>query len=220
MAEGAWIGKPPCDLGPLTVSRRIGTEAFASAGAPAGFNLLEFWQWSASDLVNNTSRGVLAEFIVAKALDVDISGARMGWARWDLETSDGLRIEVKSAAYCQSWGQTQLSTVQFAVPKRRAFDSVTGTVEPTLCRHAHVYVFALLAHEDKPTIDPMNLDQWRFYVLATRQLDERQRSQHSITLRSLEALAGPPVSFTGLPEAVRLKGEERRPSGLTDDRGH
>ena len=57
-------------------------------------------------------------------------------------------------------------------------------------RQADVYVFALLAHTDKTTIDPFNLDQWRFYVLPTAALDGRTRSQHSITLRSLEKLGG------------------------------
>lgn len=182
-------------LGPLHVERKSGSESFCVSGQPAGFDLLEFWQWSASDLVNNTTRGILAEFIVAKALGIDVRAVRVGWAPWDLET-DKHRIEVKSAAYLQSWGQKSLSTVQFVVPKHRASDGVTSQ------RVASVYVFALLAHPDKPTLDPLNLDQWRFFVLPTRVLNDRTRSQHSITLPSLERLAGPAIGFAQLAEAV------------------
>jgi hypothetical protein len=33
---------------------------------------------------------------------------------------------------------------------------------PDAKRQADVYVFALLAHEDRTTIDPLDLDQWKF----------------------------------------------------------
>ena len=65
-------------------------------------------------------------------------------------------------------------------------------------RHADVYVFALLAHTDKLTVDPLNINQWEFYVLPTTALDERKRSQHSITLKSLEDLSGGKVDYVQL----------------------
>jgi hypothetical protein len=34
--------------------------------------LLDFWQWSQPDLLSNTARGVMAEFIVAAALELNI----------------------------------------------------------------------------------------------------------------------------------------------------
>jgi hypothetical protein len=65
-----------------------------------------------------------------------------------------------------------------------------------------VYVFALLAHQNQATLDPLNLVQWEFYVVPTAVLDARERSQHSITLPSLKALHGEPVGFQGLRQAV------------------
>jgi hypothetical protein len=79
-------------------------------------------------------------------------------------------------------------------------------------RHADVYVFALLAHVDKSTIDPTNLAQWQFWAVPTEHLDGRLRSQHSITLKSLRKLAGDPVDFAGLPAAVQRAA--RRSSGV------
>ncbi len=79
---------------------------------------------------------------------------------------------------------------------------------PAACQ---VYVFALLAHTDKATVDPLNLDQWVFYVLPTAVLDGRTRSQHSITLKTLERLTTA-VSFGGLRQAVNLAAGLAAPS--------
>jgi hypothetical protein len=53
-----------------------------------------------------------------------------------------------------------------------------------------VDVFCLLKHEDKSTVNPLNLDHWDFYVLSTQELNDYKRSQHSITLKSLRGLTG------------------------------
>lgn len=62
-------------------------------------------------------------------------------------------------------------------------------------------MFAVLAHVVKETIDPLDVGQWQFYVLPTSALDSRTRSQHSITLKSLEELTQP-VEYMALREAV------------------
>jgi len=191
------------NLKAIEFNRMTGREPFHFNGNKLDFDLLEFWQWSMSDLVANMSRGVLAEYIVAKALGVSVDCAREGWSAYDLQTDKGIRIEVKSSAFVQSWAQDELSAIQFAVPKRRGWDYTTNILEASATRHADVYVFALLAHKDKSTIDPMDFSQWQFFVLPTIVLNERKRSQHSITLKSLETLAGPAVDYWGLHEAVR-----------------
>lgn len=88
------------------------------------------------------------------------------------------------------------------VPKTLAWDAGTNLQASEARRQADVYVFALLAHIDKATVDPLDLGQWRFYALPTSVLDARAGSQHSITLKSLEALAGPPVEYASLKETV------------------
>jgi hypothetical protein len=171
--------------------------------------LLEFWQWSASDLVDNTTRGILAEFIVASALRVPLDGPRESWAAYDLTTPDGVTVEVKSAAYVQSWHQETLSKIIFNVRHTRGWSAETNALEPESRRQAMVYVFALLAHKDKATIDPLDIAQWQFHVLPTSVLNARKRSQHSITLPSLQALSGGPVPYTQLSQAVARAASER-----------
>ena len=78
-------------------------------------------------------------------------------------------------------------------------------------RHAQVYVFALLGHTNKATVNPLDLDQWVFYVLPTAVLDGRARSQHSITLKTLEGLTAA-LGFGELRQAVNLAAEPAGPS--------
>lgn len=182
--------------------RRSGSEALHSNGRPLGITLLDFWRWSSSDLVSNATRGVLAEFIVANALGIRLDNVRDEWGSFDLIAPEGITVEVKSAAYIQSWSQRNLSSIIFRIPKTRAWNADTNVQEKESRRQAQVYVFALLAHQDKSSIDPLNVDQWKFFVVPTIVLDARTRSQHSITLHSLETLTGRAFSYDELRDAV------------------
>lgn len=46
-----------------------GNEEFTLRGEGSGISLADFWRWAYSDLLNNTSRGVMAEFLVAKSFE-------------------------------------------------------------------------------------------------------------------------------------------------------
>ena len=173
------------ELKEIKITKRSGEEKFRDGGKNLDFNLLSFWQWSSSDVVSNATRGILAEYMVGKALgcikDEDI---RDEWGAYDLVTQAGVRIEVKSAAYVQSWQQSRLSKISFNVPKTLGWDRETNKFDKEKKRQADVYVFALLFHKDKKTVNPLDISQWEFFVLPTKVLDERERSQHSITLPS------------------------------------
>lgn len=45
-----------------------GNEEFTLHGTGAGISVSDFWSWAYSDLLNNTYRGVLAEFLVFSSL--------------------------------------------------------------------------------------------------------------------------------------------------------
>ncbi len=47
--------------GPIDVKSKTGEESFTENGQKLNFDLKSFWRWSMSDLVSNTTRGVLAE---------------------------------------------------------------------------------------------------------------------------------------------------------------
>lgn len=185
----------------LNAVRKSGSERFRSGGSDADFDLLEFWQWSMSGLVDNTTRGALAEFIVARAIDASTTGVRDPWATFDLKTPEGIKIEVKSSSYVQSWTQSGPSRISFGIAPSYAWNAEIGDYEGKPKRHADVYVFALLAHRDQSEIDPMNLDQWEFYVLPTAKLDKHFENQKTVTLGKLKELVSP-VNFDELRAAV------------------
>lgn len=184
----------------LKVVKKDGSERFRAHGSDLDFNVLDYWRWSASDLVGNTARGILAEYIVVRALAIPTDEqVRDEWAPFDLETREGIKIEVKSAAYIQSWEQERVSRISFGTPKTLAWDPESGTLSSEPKRHADVYVFALFAQQEMP-IDPLDLDQWQFYALSTSKLDDRK----SISLSALEKekLAWP-ATYHDLADAVR-----------------
>jgi len=187
----------------MTPRQLDGSELFRIGSRELGFDVHDFWSWSVSDLVSNATRGILAEYIVAKACGVDTSRPRDEWAAVDLVTPEGVSIEVKSAAYIQSWHQDSYSKISFGVRKTLKWDPETNQQGSEPERAADVYVFALLAHRDQATLDPLNLDQWEFYVLPTATLNDRKRSQHSITLLSLQRLNAGPYGFATLLDTVR-----------------
>jgi hypothetical protein len=185
----------------LKVKPKSGKERFAVGSRLLNVRLEDFWRWSVSDLVSNATRGRLAEFIVAMALEIDLkSSVRSEWDAYDLETSDGVKIEVKSCAYIQSWRQTRHSTISFSIRPSRHWDSSTNVFSDTIKRQADLYVFCLLKHMDED-IDPMRLEQWEFYVVPTEKLNTYPRSQSSITLRSLQTLTDP-VNYGQLREMI------------------
>jgi hypothetical protein len=94
--------------------RKTGQERFTLAGEPKELTLLNFWRWSVSDLVSNATRGRLAEFIVASALGVECD-VRAEWDAYDLTTTEGINVEVKSAAYIQIWAQNTDSKLSGSV---------------------------------------------------------------------------------------------------------
>ncbi|MEU6825581.1 hypothetical protein ABZ921_33630 [Streptomyces atriruber] len=188
------------ELGPLTVTRRSADEPIRAEGETVG-RLGDFWSWACSDLANNAMRGVLAEYVVATALGA-ATGTRTEWDTVDIRTPEQWRVEVKSAAYLQSWAQTRLSNITFSIRPATGWDATTGATSTEVLRRSDVYVFCLLHHQDKPTLDPLDLDQWTFYVLPTRVLDERLPTQKSLSLSGLKRLAPIESDFNGLAKAV------------------
>lgn len=186
----------------VRATRQSGHEKFSLNGRALEIDVLSFWQWFGSDLLSNTARGVLAEYIVANALGIADS-LRLEWNAFDLLTRDGIKVEVKSAAYIQSWFQKKHSAITFGIQPARAWDSETNILGTELKRQADIYVFSILAHKEQETIDPLNLDQWEFYVLPTSVLNNACPVQKKISLSRVIGLGAIKTDYLGLSEAIR-----------------
>ncbi len=189
------------DLRKLEVERKTGSERFHANGQALPFDVLTFWRWSSSDLVNNAMRGVLAEYLVACDLGVT-DGTRVEWDAYDVQTKQGIKVEVKSAAYLQSWHQKQLSAISFDIRPTTGWDANSNTTSAIRKRQADVYVFALLKHQDKATLDPLNVEQWTFYVLPAAVLDLKMPNQKRVSLTTLERLGPTKAKFGELASSI------------------
>lgn len=56
------------DFGKIKIEQKTGDERLTFNDRETGFKLIDFWQWSVSDLVSNATRGRFAEFITLKSL--------------------------------------------------------------------------------------------------------------------------------------------------------
>ncbi|WP_338870150.1 hypothetical protein WBJ53_21990 [Spirosoma sp. SC4-14] len=191
-------------LNQIKATIKSGQEQLTYNNKPLDCSLLDFWRWSVSDILSNATRGRFAEFIVATATNIDKTTVRDEWAAYDLETSDGIKLEIKSAAYVQSWFQRAFSKISFSTKAALHWDSLTNKQSSEKKRYADIYVFCLLYHKNKLTVDPLNMNHWEFYIMATKELNEYTRSQHSITLKSLQRLTNS-VPYGKLYETIKAK---------------
>ena len=132
-------------------------EPFRYGNEILNFSVVDFWRWNQSDLIENRNRGILAEFIVRQALGIK-GQVRLEWDAFDLETEDGIKIEVKSAAYIQSWAQKNHSSIKFNINPTRTL-LADNNYSDGVSRKADMYILCLLHHQDQETIDPMDLKQ-------------------------------------------------------------
>ncbi|MFE6747198.1 hypothetical protein ACFVGM_15190 [Kitasatospora purpeofusca] len=175
----------PTELVPLD-----GREAFR--GADAG-TVLDFWRYAMPDLRTNTTWGLLAEFLVHRA--VGAVARNTEWEAFDVLMPDGTRVEVKTSAYLQVWGQRRLSEIRFSRLRGRIWSPEAGEATEQ-SYNADIYVFALHAARTHADYDPIDIGQWSFYV-ASRALVEAT-GQASLGIASVRRLCGEPVTYEEL----------------------
>jgi len=159
----------------IKTEQKSGDEKFLMNGIEQSFSLIDFWSWNQSDLIENRTRGILAEYIVKNALDVK-NNDRIEWNDYDLITETGLKIEIKSAAYIQTWAQEKFSNISFDISVNKRSKSQ---------RKSDFYIFCLLDCKKQNQINPQDLDQWTFFLVETTEINNVLNSQSSITLNAL-----------------------------------
>lgn len=189
--------RPPSWLVPKAVERLTGDEAFSRSS----LTVLDFWRWAFSDLRTNIVRGVLAEFLVASAVG-DPSPLRNAWDNFDVTTPSGVRVEVKSSAYLQSWNQRQVSKIVFSGLTGRSLVGSTAEYGEERELRADVYVFAIHTCREPDQYDALDLNDWEFRVLGAAAL--RVYGQRSITKRLLDRIAPTSLRLDELAEAIEL----------------
>jgi len=154
----------------------------------------DFWNWAHSDFLSNAQRGILAEYIVGMALNC-LSKKRIEWDAYDLVTNSGIKVEVKSAAYLQSWKQNKLSEIRFDIGKKKSWYAETNAFNKTCERSADVYIFSVLSEKNRNQINPLNLRQWFFMVLPSKIINSKFGKQKTVGLAALEKLGVRRLAF-------------------------
>lgn len=163
--------------------------------------VVDFWKWAYSDLVGNTERGALAEYIVACSMGVE-KKERVAWDKYDLLSPEGIAVEVKASGYIQTWEQDKLSAISFGIQPTYGWDSVTNEYAQVRQRQSDVYVFCVHKHIEQETINPLDTSQWDFYVLATHVLNEKVGEQKRISISALQKLGAEKCSYETLHNKI------------------
>lgn len=186
--DGTWL--EPTPVTPLT-----GDESLSGTGA----TVRDFWSFALSDLKTNIARGVLAEFLVARAVGAQ-EAVRVSWDNFDVRTPEGIRIEVKSSAYLQGWRQKVLSTIRFSGLKGLAWDDKEGWGAEREVR-ADVFVFGIQTRKTHEDYDALDVAQWDWYVAPANSVVEH--GARSVGMGFLERYAEGPLGYGELHRAVR-----------------
>jgi len=146
-------------------------------------------------------------------MDAVLWFVREEWAEHDFSTGIQLddnksyvvNIEVKSSSYIQTWEQNGFSKIIFSI-KKKGVTSIKSKKQ-VLKRPSDIYVFCLLNHKDKETINPLNMDQWLFYVISTKIIDELFNDRKSISLETLKKISKS-VGFNELRKKIEYEYKE------------
>ena len=176
-----------------------GNEPFRGSGVQSHLRLADFWRWSASCLMDNTARGLVAEFLVAAALKGYICDRpRVEWDAYDFVVEiDGRKVslEVKSSAHVQAWRQTSVSNLEFEIRPTVKWDPEAGTYSSKPCR-AGIYVFWVLVEKDiSEHAAVLNTNNWRFRVIPKEELPDQQTIRWS-------RLERPPFGYQHLRQRI------------------
>lgn len=135
-------------------------------------------------------------------MDVE-SEYRLEWDAFDVETRRGLKVEIKSSSYLQSWKQEQYSQITFGIQPTHGWNAKTNEYSSQKRRQSDIYVFCVLSEKDPQKVNPTNLEQWDFYILETRVLDDKLGEQKTLRLSSLLGLNPIKTDYLHLGEEIQ-----------------
>lgn len=156
---------------------------FLNSGLKGKATALMFWRWGFSDILSNTTRGVLAEFLVAWALGIH-KKPRLSWTSFDLEYKEK-KIEVKSTAYLQTWDYGKKREPSFQIKAASEWNPGKGYGDSKQF-NADIYVLCFLHEKNRKIVNPMNLKQWTFWLFIKRDIQEIFGERKSVSIDLLE----------------------------------
>ena len=163
-----------------------GHEEFKQGDKSLGFNVMDYWRFQYSNLIDNL--GCVAEFLVARALKKAEPDNCNGWTLYDLSYRD-IRIEVKATSYWQSWKKSQIISEQRVFSIRGSHIEYQNT-NTAIERQNDIYIFCVDEGRDAISANPLNVDNWTFYIVPTTVINKEYGDKKTLSLKTLQKLNG------------------------------
>ena len=177
-----------------------GTENFTDKGIPIGLSIKDFWQFQYSNLWD--MQEYIAEFLVAKALGLNTPQNCNGWTLWDILYKNK-RVEIKTTAYYHSWRTDGKVSNQRVFGITKAYSKYK---DPTseYKRQNDIYIFCLNLGNTKENSNPLHLENWEFYVVPTKTINERCKDNKTISLGHIQKITESTtgISYTNLKHEI------------------
>ena len=125
---------------------------------------------------------------------------RVEWDAADLRYK-GRGIEVKAAAYLQSWQQDKLSDIKYDIAKKQAWEAATNSYSSEPLRSADCYVFCLYPVKEPERADILQTDDWEFYVVSKERIEAVFGEQKTVGLKGVRALVAA-VGYADLKKEI------------------
>jgi len=161
-----------------------GQEQFTLGGNPIGFSVLDFWAFQHSNIWDVQEE--IAEFIVAKALGQEVPYNKNGWTLWDMNYREK-RIEVKETGYFHSWRTDGKISQQRTFGITKAYSKYKDNTSE-FKRQNDVYIFCLNIGETKEASNPLVLENWRFWVVPTSEINRLCGNNKTISLGRVKGI--------------------------------
>jgi len=163
------------------------------------FGILDLWKSKYSNIYN--MQDVIAEFLVEKALGIDKAQNTDYWTLYDILYRD-CRIEIKQTGYYHPWNENgKISNIRrFGITMANSnyeFEELENKFE----RQNDIYVFCLNTGETKEDSNPMNIDNWEFYIMPTKIINEVCGDNKTIGLNKVREISKR-VSYDKIKEII------------------
>lgn len=161
--------------------------------------MLDFWESKFSNIYN--MQDVIAEFIVEKALGIDKAQNIDYLTLYDILYKN-FRIEIKETSYYHPWNENGKISKQrmFGITKANS-NYETVEMENKFERQNDIYVFCLNIGDTKESSNPMNLNNWEFYIIPTSVINKECRDNKKISLNRVRKLTKK-VTYDKLKEKI------------------
>lgn len=162
-------------------------------------SLTKFWQWAYSDLSYIISNPILAEYIVSSAVGtISTRYNRTICHPYKIITKHGYLVDVKSAAYVQSYDAEHPEQISFLLAS--TVDE-TGDFKSAPQSNSDLFIFCLYKALSMDQ-SPFDINLWDFYIISTKVLNEKIPNRKSITLSRLKTLEPILCDYYGIGEAI------------------